>query len=73
MKSKAAQEVGITYTHVGVPAQSTADQIVNIVQDLNANEDVNAILVQLPLGEHISSADERLVTEAVSPTKDVDG
>jgi methylenetetrahydrofolate dehydrogenase (NADP+)/methenyltetrahydrofolate cyclohydrolase/formyltetrahydrofolate synthetase len=73
MKAKAAEEAGIKFRHITVPVESTVDQIVKIVQDLNADEAVNGILVQLPLGDHIDSAGERLVTEAVSPQKDVDG
>jgi methylenetetrahydrofolate dehydrogenase (NADP+) / methenyltetrahydrofolate cyclohydrolase / formyltetrahydrofolate synthetase len=73
MKSKAAQEVGIKFRHVTVPIESTAEEIVQIVKKLNADESINGILVQLPLGDQVTSAGERLVTEAVSPEKDVDG
>ncbi|KAF8163306.1 FTHFS-domain-containing protein [Crassisporium funariophilum] len=73
MKAKAAEEVGIKFRHINVPADSSAEEIVQVVQNLNADEEVSGILVQLPLGDHISSAGERLVTEAVSPEKDVDG
>ncbi|PPR08070.1 hypothetical protein CVT24_010531 [Panaeolus cyanescens] len=73
MKAKAAEQAGIKFQHIKVPAQSTSEEIIRIVQDLNADENVNGILVQLPLGEHIDSAGERAVTEAISPEKDVDG
>ena len=73
MKSKAAQEVGIRFRHVTVPVESTAEEIVQIVKKLNEDESINGILVQLPLGDQVTSAGERLVTEAVSPEKDVDG
>ena len=73
MKSKAAQEVGIKFRHVTVPIESTAEEIVQIVKKLNADESINGILVQLPLGDQVTSAGERLVTETVSPEKDVDG
>ena len=73
MKSKAAQEVGIKFRHVTVPIESTAEEIVQIVKKLNADESINGILVQLPLGDQVTSVGERLVTEAVSPEKDVDG
>ena len=73
MKSKAAQEVGIKFRHVSVPVESTAEEIVQIVKKLNGDESINGILVQLPLGDQVTSAGERLVTEAVSPEKDVDG
>jgi len=73
MKAKAAEQVGIKFCHITVPAEATANEIVQIVQELNADESISGILVQLPLGEHVTSAEERLVTEAVSPGKDVDG
>lgn len=73
MKSKAAQEVGIKFKHVAVPIESTVEEIVHIVKNLNADETISGILVQLPLGDHVTSAGERLITEAVSPEKDVDG
>lgn len=73
MKAKAADEVGIKFKHVAVPAETSVDNIVEIVKKLNADDAVSGILVQLPLGDHVSSSGERLVTEAVSPEKDVDG
>lgn len=73
MKSKAAEEVGINYTHIGLPAEASVDQIVEVVKKLNDDQSISGILVQLPLGSHISSEGERTVTEAVSPQKDVDG
>lgn len=73
MKSKAAEEVGIAYQHVGVPAESTVEEVVDIVKKLNDDEKVSGILVQLPLGDHVKPEGERTVTEAVSPQKDVDG
>lgn len=73
MKAKAAEEVGISFNHVSVPAESTVEEIVEIVQKLNANEAISGILVQLPLGQHIDAQGERTVTESISPDKDVDG
>lgn len=73
MKSRAAEEVGINYTHIGLPAEASVDEIVNVVKKLNDDHTVSGILVQLPLGSHIDPEGERTVTEAVSPQKDVDG
>ncbi|EJD00259.1 FTHFS-domain-containing protein [Fomitiporia mediterranea MF3/22] len=73
MKAKAAAEVGIAFKHVALPAEASADQVVNHVHKLNEDEGVSGILVQLPLGEHVGVEGERKVTEAVSPEKDVDG
>ncbi|KAJ6496682.1 formate--tetrahydrofolate ligase-domain-containing protein [Mycena vitilis] len=73
MKAKAAEEVGIKFHHVALPAESTVDEVVATVKHLNDDEKISGILVQLPLGEHVTPEGERLVTEAVSPEKDVDG
>ncbi|KAF7304887.1 FTHFS-domain-containing protein [Mycena kentingensis (nom. inval.)] len=73
MKAKAAEEVGIKFRHVALPATASVDDVIATVQQLNADDQVSGILVQLPLGEHVSAEGERLVTEAVSPEKDVDG
>ncbi|KAF8746136.1 hypothetical protein AX14_000183 [Amanita brunnescens Koide BX004] len=72
-KEKAAAEVGIKFRHVQLPAEAAVDQIVQVVKELNDDEQVHGILVQLPLGDHITADSERLVTESVSPEKDVDG
>lgn len=73
MKSKAAEEVGIHFRHVKLPAEAEIDEVIEVVRKLNDDDQVNGILVQLPLGDHISSDSVRLVTEAISPEKDVDG
>ncbi|GLB34949.1 putative formate--tetrahydrofolate ligase [Lyophyllum shimeji] len=73
MKAKAAEEVGIKFRHVPLPAETTVEEVVETVRKLNDDEQISGILVQLPLGEHITPEGERLVTEAVSPEKDVDG
>ncbi|KAI4527658.1 FTHFS-domain-containing protein [Schizophyllum commune Loenen D] len=73
MKSKAAQEVGIAFKHVTLPEEATTEEVVDVVQRLNADECVSGILVQLPLGPHVGASGERTVTEAISPEKDVDG
>ncbi|KAJ6502545.1 formate--tetrahydrofolate ligase-domain-containing protein [Mycena sanguinolenta] len=73
MKAKAAEEIGIKIHYVPLPAASTVDEVIAVVKQLNDDEKVSGILVQLPLGEHVTPEGERLVTEAVSPEKDVDG
>ncbi|KAJ6547568.1 FTHFS-domain-containing protein [Mycena capillaripes] len=73
MKAKAAEEVGIKFHHVALPAASTVDEVIETVKRLNEDEKISGILVQLPLGEHVKPEGERLVTEAVSPEKDIDG
>jgi 5,10-methylene-tetrahydrofolate dehydrogenase/methenyl tetrahydrofolate cyclohydrolase len=70
MKKKACAEVGITSFGHDVPADVSQEELLKIVQDLNANPEVHGILVQLPLPDHI---DEEEILGAVSLDKDVDG
>ncbi|EGN92434.1 hypothetical protein SERLA73DRAFT_172870 [Serpula lacrymans var. lacrymans S7.3] len=73
MKAKAAEEVGIKFRHVTLPNEASVEEVVSVVKKLNDDEQVSGILVQLPLGAHVGADGERVVTEAVSPEKDVDG
>ena len=73
MKAKAAEEVGIKFKHINLPAEVAVEEVVETVKKLNNDEQTSGILVQLPLGEHVNADAERTVTEAVSPEKDVDG
>lgn len=73
MKRLAAEECGFKFTHVHLPGQSSEQEIIRRVGQLNEDAGVDGVLVQLPLGKHIDAEGERRVTEAVSPEKDVDG
>ena len=73
MKSKAAAEIGIDFQHIQLPVEATVDEVVDIVKKLNDDDNVSGILVQLPLGYHVGATGERIVTEAISPEKDIDG
>ena len=73
MKAKAAEEVGIRFKHINLPAEVAVEEVVETVKKLNDDEQTSGILVQLPLGDHVTADGERTVTEAVSPEKDVDG
>ncbi len=69
-KHKAATEAGIDARDVRLPADTTEADVLALVDRLNHDDDVDGILVQLPLPSHM---DETKVTYAVSPAKDVDG
>ena len=69
-KVRACAEVGIQSRHHHLPAAATEAEIVALVEQLNADEDVDGILVQLPLPKGIS---ESRIIAAVDPRKDVDG
>ncbi|MCB1803022.1 MAG: bifunctional methylenetetrahydrofolate dehydrogenase/methenyltetrahydrofolate cyclohydrolase FolD [Gammaproteobacteria bacterium] len=69
-KQKACEQVGFYSELMQLPASTTQDELLALIDDLNAREEVDGILVQLPLPRHI---DEDAVTERILPTKDVDG
>lgn len=68
-KAKAATEVGIRNTTIRRESTITEADLLDIVEQLNNDDDVDGILVQLPLPRHI---DENKVISAISPEKDVD-
>src|SRR5438046_847540 len=69
-KVSLASQVGITSEHQHLPAETSQDELLRLIDELNSNDEVDGILVQLPLPKHI---DERAVLEAIDPAKDVDG
>jgi methylenetetrahydrofolate dehydrogenase (NADP+)/methenyltetrahydrofolate cyclohydrolase len=70
LKHKAAHEAGIETIDRRLPAETSEDEVLELVAALNADDAVDAVLVQLPLPAHV---DEARVTAAVEPVKDVDG
>lgn len=69
-KSKAAEEVGIRNTTIRKPADITEEELLGIIDELNADDTVDGILVQLPLPKHIDS--DRVIAR-IRQEKDVDG
>jgi methylenetetrahydrofolate dehydrogenase (NADP+)/methenyltetrahydrofolate cyclohydrolase len=69
-KIRACGEVGIRSEHMALPAETTGAQLLEIVRELNRRDDVDGILVQLPLP---AGVDESVVIETIDPAKDVDG
>ena len=70
LKHKAAAEVGINAKDIRLASQTTEDELLGQVAELNADESIDGLLVQLPLPDHI---DEARVIRAIDPVKDVDG
>lgn len=68
-KHKACLDVGITSYQIEYPGDTSEDELLAKIDELNRNPDVNGILVQLPLPKHIN---EDNVINAISPFKDVD-
>lgn len=68
-KKKACEFCGIKSYEFALPAETTQEELLELVDTLNADANVNGILVQLPLPKHL---DEKAVIERISPNKDVD-
>ncbi len=68
-KKKACEYVGFRSLEYALPADTTQEQLMELVEELNNRDDVNGILCQLPLPKHL---DEKAVIEAISYKKDVD-
>ncbi len=69
-KEKDALEVGYHSELYRLPASSKQEDILKLIGKLNSREEINGILVQLPLPENL---DEELITNSIDPLKDVDG
>ena len=69
-KKKACEYTGINSKSFELPEETTQEELMKLIKDLNEDDSVNGILVQLPLPKHL---DEDKVIRAISPDKDVDG
>ena len=69
-KVKTCGELGIYSEMLTPPESITTEEMLALVADLNARDDIDGILIQLPLPKHV---DTKRLLEAVSPDKDVDG
>lgn len=69
-KKKACEYVGFRSLSYELPKETTQEELLALIRELNGRADVNGILVQLPLPGHIS---EDRVIQTISPDKDVDG
>ncbi|HWI40105.1 MAG TPA: bifunctional methylenetetrahydrofolate dehydrogenase/methenyltetrahydrofolate cyclohydrolase FolD [Verrucomicrobiae bacterium] len=70
MKEKACRETGMFSDEHKLPAETSEEALLDLIQRLNADQRIHGILVQLPLPRHINA---EKVLEAISPSKDVDG
>ncbi len=69
-KKKACEYTGINSKSYELPEETTEEELLDLIKELNEDDSVNGILVQLPLPKHI---DEDKVIKTISPDKDVDG
>lgn len=68
-KKKACELCGIRSVEYALDAETTREELLSIIEKLNADKSINGILCQLPLPKHF---DENEITQAISPEKDVD-
>ncbi len=68
-KKKACEAVGFKSEEYALDKNTTQQELLSLVKELNEKPDINGILVQLPLPNHL---DDKAVIEAISPKKDVD-
>ena len=68
-KKKACEYVGFKSLEYALPAETTQDELISLIEELNDREDVNGILCQLPVPKHI---DDKAVIAAIDVKKDVD-
>src|SRR3954471_7323406 len=69
-KVKTCGELGMHSELITPPESVTTEEMLDLIAELNAREDIDGILIQLPLPKHV---DTKRLLEAVSPDKDVDG
>jgi methylenetetrahydrofolate dehydrogenase (NADP+)/methenyltetrahydrofolate cyclohydrolase len=70
LKQKAAQAAGIDARDLKLPADTSEEELLATIEELNADDDVDGLLVQLPLPDHL---DGSRVIDAIAPGKDIDG
>jgi len=69
-KRRACEQAGIISKPIQLPSETTQEELLNIIQELNHDSAIHGILVQLPLPKQINTTK---IIEAVDPKKDVDG
>lgn len=68
-KERACEEIGVRSVKYLLPVETTQEELMSLIDDLNSDPEINGILVQMPLPKGL---DEKAVTEAILPEKDVD-
>lgn len=69
-KRKMAEFLGFNFNHIKLEDDVTLEEILKIIDELNNDEEVDGILVQMPVPEHL---DSKVIQNAINPLKDVDG
>ena len=69
-KKKACAYIGLGSKSFELPEETTEEELLNLIDELNNDENIHGILVQLPVPKHIN---EKKIINRISPSKDVDG
>lgn len=68
-KKKACEQIGVYSEEYALPAETTEQELLDLIEKLNKDKKINGILVQLPVPKHIN---EETIINAIDPKKDVD-
>lgn len=71
-KQRTCEELGIRSDHIALPAETTKEELLACIEELNVDPEVHGILVQLPLPAQIAENEEEILSH-IDPRKDVDG
>ena len=71
-KQRTCEELGIRSDHIALPAETTKEELLACIEELNVDPEVHGILVQLPLHAQIAEEEEEILSH-IDPRKDVDG
>lgn len=71
-KFKSCEKIGMRSEHRHLPAETSLEELMAIVDELNADDDVSGFIVQLPLPDHLADHVPEII-RAIDPKKDVDG
>ena len=71
-KQKTCEELGILSDHIALPTETTREELLACIDELNADTEVHGILVQLPLPAGLAACEEEVLSR-IDPRKDVDG
>ena len=71
-KQRTCEELGIHSDHIALPAETTKEELLACIEELNVDPEVHGILVQLPLPTQIAEDEEEILSH-IDPRKDVDG
>ena len=71
-KQRTCEELGIRSDHIALPAETSKEELLACIEELNVDPEVHGILVQLPLPAQIAEDEEKILSH-IDPRKDVDG